>query len=322
MELVRGLHNLQPRHCGCALTIGNFDGVHLGHQAMLDTLGLAAQRLGVPPVLLTFEPHPLEALRPEQAPTRLTPLRDKLAALAETPLQRVVVARFGAVLAGMSAEAFVDELLIGRLGVRHLLIGDDFRFGRARRGDYAMLAEASRRHGFELDRLETLATEDGERISSTRVRAALAAGDLGEAEDLLGRPYTLSGRVVRGDAIGRRLGFPTANIAFRANQRPALGGIFTVSVEGVADRPLPGVANVGTRPAVGGKRHLLEVHLLDWQGRLYGCHLQVRFLQRLREEWHFDSLDALSAQIGRDVDQARALFNDNPLSDPTPRTAT
>ncbi|RLK48624.1 riboflavin kinase/FMN adenylyltransferase [Alkalispirillum mobile] len=313
MELVRGLHNLQPRHHGCALTIGNFDGVHLGHQAMLDTLCINAERLGVPPALLTFEPHPLEALRPEQAPTRITPLRDKLAALADTPLARVLVARFGPDLSGMSAEAFIETLLIERLGVRFLLIGDDFRFGRARAGDFSMLAAAAERHGFELDRLETLATEDGERISSTRVRGALAEGDLAEAEDLLGRPYELSGRVVRGDAIGRQLGFRTANIAFRPNQRPALGGIFTVSVEGVADRPLPAVANVGTRPAVGGRKHLLEVHLLDWQGTLYGCHLKVRFLQRLRAEWHFDSLDALSAQIGRDVDQAQALFAENPL---------
>ena len=313
MELVRGLHNLQPRHHGCALTIGNFDGVHLGHQAMLDTLCINAERLGVPPALLTFEPHPLEALRPEQAPTRITPLRDKLAALADTPLARVLVARFGPDLSGMSAESFIETLLIERLGVRFLLIGDDFRFGRARAGDFNMLAAAAERHGFELDRLETLATEDGERISSTRVRGALAEGDLAEAEDLLGRPYELSGRVVRGDAIGRQLGFRTANIAFRPNQRPALGGIFTVSVEGVADRPLPAVANVGTRPAVGGRKHLLEVHLLDWQGTLYGCHLKVRFLQRLRAEWHFDSLDALSAQIGRDVDQAQALFAENPL---------
>jgi len=313
MELVRGLHNLQPRHHGCALTIGNFDGVHLGHQAMLDTLCINAERLGVPPALLTFEPHPLEALRPEQAPTRITPLRDKLAALADTPLARVLVARFGPDLSGMSAEAFIETLLIERLGVRFLLIGDDFRFGRGRAGDFTMLAEAAERHGFELDRLETLATEDGERISSTRVRGALAEGDLAEAEDLLGRPYVLSGRVVRGDAIGRQLGFRTANIAFRPNQRPALGGIFTVSVEGVADRPLPAVANVGTRPAVGGRKHLLEVHLLDWQGTLYGCHLKVRFLQRLRAEWHFDSLDALSAQIGRDVGQAQALFAENPL---------
>lgn len=302
MRLIHGWHNLRPEHRGCVATIGNFDGVHRGHQAVLARLRQLAAGLAAPPVLITFEPHPLEFLRPELAPPRLTGLRDKLAALAEEGLARVLCLRFDHRLAEMEPEDFVRDLLLTRLGVRQLLVGDDFRFGRQRRGDFAMLAGQP---ALGVERLPTVAV-GGERVSSTRVRTALAAGDLGLAEELLGRPFAISGRVVRGDAIGRTLGYPTANLAFRRH-KPPLAGIFVVEVAGLGGWR-PAVASVGTRPTVNGRSTLLEVHLLDFQDDLYGRHLTVRFLKRLRSEERFPSLDALRAQMARDEQAARNFF--------------
>lgn len=305
MELIRGWHNLRPRHRGCVATIGNFDGVHRGHRAVLARLAQVGQELGLPATLLTFEPHPLEFLRPEAAPPRLTSLRNKLMALRDTGLARVLCLRFDRAFAALEPEEFVQRLLVERLGVRFLLVGDDFRFGRGRRGDFAMLQEAGKANGFAVEQMGTVLV-DGERVSSTRVRQALLRGDLERAERLLGRPYSICGRVIRGDRIGRTLGFPTANISLERT-RPALSGIFVVQVRD-GDQLRPGVASVGTRPSVGGTRLLLEVHLLDFYGDLYGRHLQVEFLKRLRGEEYFDSLEALTAQIARDADAARDYF--------------
>ncbi len=305
MELIRGWHNLRPRHRGCVATIGNFDGVHRGHRAVLARLAQVGQELGLPATLLTFEPHPLEFLRPEAAPPRLTSLRNKLMALRDTGLARVLCLRFDRAFAALEPEEFVQRLLVERLGVRFLLVGDDFRFGRGRRGDFAMLQEAGKANGFAVEQMGTVLV-DGERVSSTRVRQALLRGDLEQAERLLGRPYSICGRVIRGDRIGRTLGFPTANISLERT-RPALSGIFVVQVRD-GDQLRPGVASVGTRPSVGGTRLLLEVHLLDFHGDLYGRHLQVEFLKRLRGEEYFDSLEALTAQIARDADAARDYF--------------
>lgn len=305
MELIRGWHNLRPRHRGCVATIGNFDGVHRGHRAVLARLAQVGQELGLPATLLTFEPHPLEFLRPEAAPPRLTSLRNKLMALRDTGLARVLCLRFDRAFAALEPEEFVQRLLVERLGVRFLLVGDDFRFGRGRRGDFAMLQEAGKANGFAVEQMGTVLV-DGERVSSTRVRQALLRGDLEQAERLLGRPYSICGRVIRGDRIGRTLGFPTANISLERT-RPALSGIFVVQVRD-GDQLRPGVASVGTRPSVGGTRLLLEVHLLDFYGDLYGRHLQVEFLKRLRGEEYFDSLEALTAQIARDADAARDYF--------------
>jgi len=305
MELIRGWHNLRPRHRGCVATIGNFDGVHRGHRAVLARLAQVGQELGLPATLLTFEPHPLEFLRPEAAPPRLTSLRNKLMALRDTGLARVLCLRFDRAFAALEPEEFVQRLLVERLGVRFLLVGDDFRFGRGRRGDFAMLQEAGKANGFAVEQMGTVLV-DGERVSSTRVRQALLRGDLEQAERLLGRPYSICGRVIRGDRIGRTLGFPTANISLERT-RPALLGIFVVQVRD-GDQLRPGVASVGTRPSVGGTRLLLEVHLLDFHGDLYGRHLQVEFLKRLRGEEYFDSLEALTAQIARDADAARDYF--------------
>lgn len=305
MELIRGWHNLRPRHRGCVATIGNFDGVHRGHRAVLARLDEVSRELRLPSTLLIFEPHPLEFLRPEAAPPRLTSLRNKLHALRSTNLDRVLCLRFDRRFADLEAESFVRDLLVERLGVRFLLVGDDFRFGRGRSGDFAMLQRAGQEYGFAVEQMATVLV-DGARASSTRVRQALLAGDLDLARRLLGRPYSICGRVVHGDRIGRTLGFPTANISLE-HTRPAPSGIFVVQVrdDGVVR---PAVASLGTRPTVGGKRLLLEVHLLDYRGDLYGRHLEVEFLKRLRGEEMFDSLEALRAQIARDVEAARDYF--------------
>jgi len=303
MELIRGGHNLRDRHVGCAASIGNFDGVHRGHQAVLAELLAASKRLGCPAVVVTFEPHPREFFAPESAPARLTRMRDKLCAIADLGIERVVCLPFGRRLARMEPEGFIGDLLLRRLGVRFLMVGDDFRFGRQRRGDFAMLCRAAREHGFELARMPTV-TESGERISSTLVRIALGNGDMAGAARLIGRPYRISGRVARGDAVGRQLGWRTANIRFN-RQKPAVRGIFTVRVTGAGEDVLPGVASVGTRPTVGGRDTLLEVHLFDFDGDLYGRHISVEFVEKLREEERFDTLPALREQIARDVEEAR-----------------
>lgn len=290
-----------------ALTVGNFDGVHLGHRAMIQRLRAAALRLRVPACVMTFEPHPREFFAPDQAPTRLTSLREKLVALDGLGVDRALVCRFDYDFARVTAEAFVERYLIDGLAVRWVLVGDDFRFGARRQGDAELLTAIGRKHGFEVERMSSV-TVDGVRVSSTAVRERLAAGELNAASRLLGRAYSISGRVVRGDGIGRQLGFPTANVHMRHN-RPPLAGIFVVEVVGASERTAPAVASLGVRPTVTDSgRAVLEVHLLDFVGDLYGRHLEVRFLRKLREEEKYPGLDALRAAIARDVDQARAYF--------------
>ncbi len=306
MELIRGLHNLRPRHRGCVATIGNFDGVHLGHQAVLGQLAEKAGQLGLPTTVVTFEPHPQEWFFPDRAPPRLTRLREKLTALRRYSVDRVLVLRFDARLAAMEAAAFVERILVRGLGVRHLVVGDDFRFGRNRAGDFAFLRAMGARHGFDVVAMHSFRIE-GERVSSTRIRQALAAGDMDTAEKLLGRPYRMCGRVAHGDRRGRGIGFPTANLHLHRRASPVLG-VFAVEVFGVPGEPVPGVANVGVRPTVDGTCALLEVHLLDFAGDLYGRYVQVDFLHKLRDERRFASFEALRAQIRRDVEAARAWF--------------
>ncbi len=306
MELIRGLHNLRPRHRGCVATIGNFDGVHLGHQAVLGQLAEKAEQLGLPTTVVTFEPHPQEWFFPDRAPPRLTRLREKLTALRRYSVDRVLVLRFDARLAAMEAAAFVERILVDGLGVRHLVVGDDFRFGRNRAGDFAFLRAMGARHGFDVVAMHSFRI-DGARVSSTRIREALAGGDMDTAEKLLGRPYRMCGRVAHGDRRGRGIGFPTANLHLHRRASPVLG-VFAVEVFGVPGEPVPGVANVGVRPTVDGTRALLEVHLLDFEGDLYGRYVQVDFLHKLRDERRFASFEALRAQIRRDVEAARAWF--------------
>ena len=307
MELVRGLHNLRPQHRGCAATIGSFDGVHLGHQALLEKLSDEGRARSLPVTLITFEPQPREYFSPGSTPPRLTRFREKLEALQCCPVDRVVCLRFSDALAALTADEFIRRLLIDGLGVEYLVVGDDFRFGKNRKGNKALLQQSAELHGFQLGTLEDFEM-GGQRVSSTRVREALESGDLGTAGALLGRPYSMCGRVAHGDKRGRTIGFPTANIFLHRASVP-VSGVFAVEMLGIDDAPIPGVANVGTRPTVDGSRALLEVHLFDFARDIYGHHVQVRFVKKLREERKFDSFEHLKQQIQLDSGQARAFFS-------------
>ena len=306
MLLIRGLHNLRAEHRGCVATIGNFDGVHLGHQAVLRALTTRARSLGLPSLVITFEPQPLEFFRPDQAPARLTRLREKLEAIAASGVDRVLLIRFGNRFASIEAESFVRGVLIDRLGIEHLYVGDDFRFGRGRLGDFALLQATPLGAGSDKSLLDTVADDDV-RISSTRVREALQEGDLAHAARCLGRRYRICGRVAHGHKRGRTIGFPTMNVALLRRSTP-LRGVFAVEVLGLADGPLPGVANIGNRPTLeGDDRFLLEVHLLGFSAEVYGRHVEVDFIERIRDEHKFESFDALREQIARDVRRARQI---------------
>jgi riboflavin kinase/FMN adenylyltransferase len=289
------------------LTIGNFDGVHRGHRALLAELKAKARELALPATVLTFEPHPRELFAPDQAPARLASLRDKFELLAECGVDRVHVCRFNHQLAALTAEQFVERILARGLAVRHLIVGDDFRFGKGRGGDFALLQRQGRQHGFAVVAMHTV-DFGGLRVSSSAVRDALAAGNIEHAEQLLGRAFVIAGRVMDGKKIGRTIGFPTANIQVRRKRLP-LSGVFAVTVSGIGDKPLPGAANIGVRPTVAeGLKPVLEVHVLDFDRDIYGMHVDVNFLHKLRDEAKFDSLDALKAQIARDVVAVRAYF--------------
>lgn len=309
MELIRGLHNLRHHHRGCVLTIGNFDGVHLGHQEILQLLAEHAAQLSVPSCLMSFEPLPQEYFGGDHAPPRLTRLREKWCALQNGQLDRLLCLRFSRQLAAMPAEAFVRDILVDALGVRFLVVGDDFRFGYKRQGDFALLKLAGRKYGFEVVDSPTHRLRD-ERISSTRIRQALAEGCLELAAHMLGRPYTMCGRVFHGDKRGRGIGFPTANILLHRKRSP-VRGVYVVSVDGITEQPLYGVANVGTRPTFDGQRLQLEVHLFDFDQNLYGRYVCVRFHHKLRDERRFDSFDALKAQIQKDSRDARQYITEN-----------
>ena len=287
-----------------ALTIGNFDGVHRGHQAMLSRLLEAAEDLRLPPAVLTFDPHPREFFARDAAPPRLNTLRQKLEVFRAYGIARTIVARFDARLASLTPAEFIDNVLVNKLDVRWVLVGDDFRFGKGRAGDLAVLRDHAKT--FSVEGMRTIAVS-GERASSTAIREALAAGDLSRAEALLGRPYSLSGRVAHGDKRGRNLGFPTANIALR--QRPALSGIFAVRVYGLGNGAHAGVASLGVRPTVKENGEpLLEVFVFDFDETIYGRRITVEFLHKPRDEEKYDDLGALTQQIRADVAQAREFF--------------
>ncbi|MDP1606224.1 MAG: bifunctional riboflavin kinase/FAD synthetase [Rhodocyclaceae bacterium] len=292
------------------LAIGNFDGLHLGHRALLERLTEHARRLNLPPAVMTFEPHPRELFTPEQAPARLTSLREKLALLDACGIEEVFLLHFSRKLAGLSAQDFIDRVLVQGLAVRHLIIGDDFRFGKGRAGDFAMLQAVGQQQGFGVEAMHTIEV-GGERVSSSAVRDALRLGDLEHAARLLGRPYSIAGRVVHGGKIGRKLGWPTANIQLK-RKRVALTGVFAATVSGIDKRHLPGAASLGVRPTLGaGLRPVLEIHLFDFDQEIYGAHLTVHLLHKLRDEAKFDSLEALTAQIARDVAATQDYFAGN-----------
>ena len=306
MQLIRGIHNIQARHHGCVLTIGNFDGVHRGHQAVLEQLQQEGQRLGLPVMVMIFEPQPLEIFATDQAPARLTRLRDKAKYLAQAGVDYLLCVKFDPRFAANTAQAFIAELLVEKLGVKLLIVGDDFRFGAGRQGDFTLLQQAGKEYGFEVVSTSTF-REGGQRISSTAIRHALDDGALPLAENLLGHPYSISGRVVHGDELGRTIGFPTANLPLKRLVAP-VKGVYAVEVYGLGPDPLPGVANIGTRPTLDGVCQQLEVHLLDVTMDLYGRHIDVVLRMKMRNEQRFASLDALKQQIADDVVTARKFF--------------
>jgi riboflavin kinase/FMN adenylyltransferase len=304
MRVFRGYS--QPVPAPTALAIGNFDGVHRGHGALVARLCEVARAACLPPTVLTFEPHPREFFAPASAPARLTTLREKIELLGEAGVEQIMVCRFDAAFAALGADDFIDRVLVRGLRARDVIVGDDFRFGKGRTGDFVLLQESGVRHGFAVEAMGSV-TVDGERVSSSGVREALAAGDMAHAARLLGRPYIIDGQVTRGQQLGRQWGFPTANLRIKHNPLP-MTGVFAVEVSGLGPRPLPGVANLGIRPTVGGTRPLLEVHLFDFDRDIYDAHIAVRFVHKLRDERRFPDFDALKAQIAADAVAARAFF--------------
>lgn len=314
MKLIRGWQGLRQPLKGSVVTIGNFDGVHLGHQALLRDLVARASVAALPTVVILFEPHPAEFFAPLKAPARLMKLREKLLALSAFHIDYVLCLRFDAKLAAVSAESFVQDLLVDRLRAKVVVVGDDFRFGKARQGDVVLLRKWGRDGGFVVDQIPTF-SEAEVRVSSTRIRAALAADDLKEAGCLLGRPYTLTGKVCHGNRLGRELGYPTANL-YLHRKAVAITGVFVVKVQLQEEEIWRwGVANLGTRPVVGGKRVILEVYLFDFSRDIYGQHLQVVLCHKLRDELMFESLDALKRKIGEDVYLAKKWLSDGSLSE-------
>ena len=306
MELIRGLHNLRDRHRACALTIGNFDGVHLGHQAILKMLLEKARELDLDACIMSFEPLPQEYFTPDKAPARLTRLREKWCALEGTGMDQFLCIKFNHWLADLTAEEFIEHVLIEQLHVRYLVVGDDFRFGKGRVGDFDMLKAAGEKHGFEVVNSHSHCL-DGERISSTAIRKALSNDELEHANKMLGREYKICGRVAHGDKRGRTIGFPTANIKLHRHATP-LSGVYAVSMTGVADHEINGVANIGKRPTVDGHNLQLEVHLFNFDKSIYGEQVCVEFKHKLRDEKRFESFDALKEQIIRDSEQAKSFF--------------
>lgn len=310
VELIRGLYNLRPHQHGCVLTIGAFDGIHVGHQEMIRVLKGCAREHGLPAALMSFEPTPREFFAQVggkgPAPARLTRFREKFEELASCGVDRFVCLRFDERVRCLGSDQFVDEVLVKALGVRHIVVGHDFRFGRNNQGDVACLRKLAASGGFQVTEVPPFVV-DGERVSSSLIRMALGAGELARAAKLLGRPYRMTGKVLHGEKLGRKLGFPTANLRLHRRTTP-LTGVFAIRVTGAGLTNAPGVASLGTRPAVNGKELLLEAHVFDFDGDLYRKHLHVDFIAFLREERWFADLDALIAQMHRDAAQAREIL--------------
>ncbi len=307
MELVRGLHNIPNAARGCVLTVGNYDGVHLGHQQMISAVKRRAAELGSAATVLVFEPSSKEFIDPDGAPPRLTRWREKFAALEAFGVDRLVTLRFDEHIRAMSPQAFVDELIVAGLGARHVVVGDDFRYGSNACGTIDSLREAGRAHGFGVEQIPPFVV-DGVRVSSTAVRERLERADFAGAARLLGRRYRMIGRVAHGNQLGRALGFPTANLRLMRRKSP-MRGVSAVRVYGIAREPLDGVSSLGTRPTVNGVEPLLEAHVFDFSGDLYGRLIEVEFIAKLREEVKFDSLDSMVVQMKADAAQAREILS-------------
>ncbi len=308
MRLIRGLAHLAPFANGCVLTIGNFDGLHLGHRAVIKKLAARGESLGLPVVVMIFEPQPLEYFLKDNEPPRLMRLREKVIEFTKLPVDNLLIVRFNRHFANYDAEQFVKDILIDKLNVKHLVIGDDFHFGKARRGNFALLKEQGQAYGFSVEDTGSHHS-DGLRVSSTLIRDALGAGDLAQAEKLLGHGYSICGRVAHGDKRGRTIGFPTANIRMFRKTAP-INGVFAVTMTGIDGVEIQGIANVGNRPTVdGGTKVLLETHLFNFNKEIYGRYVEVHFKQKIREEHRFASLEQLKAQIEKDIIAAKAVFS-------------
>ena len=303
MELIR---NLSQQHSQHIATIGNFDGVHLGHQAILQQLSAKAKELQLQMIVIIFEPQPQEFWLPNTAPTRLSRLREKITTMHHYGVEKVLCLRFNAQFAALSASAFIQEILVEGLGVRHLVVGDDFRFGKGRKGNFTDLQKAGKQFGFTVESQNTFFIAE-QRVSSTRIRQALKLGHLKSVTELLGRPYTLCGRISFGAQKGRTIGFPTANIVLHRKISP-LNGVFAVKMHGITAKPLLGIANLGKRPTVDGHKLLLEVHLFDFNKNIYGQYVEIEFVRKIREEQRFASFEALKQQIEKDVCLAKTIF--------------
>jgi riboflavin kinase/FMN adenylyltransferase len=307
MQLIRGLSHLEPFKNGCVLSIGNFDGLHLGHRAVIRKLVERGKVLGLPVVIMFFEPQPLEYFLGDNAPSRLMRLREKVIEMAKLPVDNLLIVRFNQNFANRDAEQFIEHILINTLNVKHLVIGDDFHFGKARRGNFAMLKERGRLNGFTVEDTGSFQL-GGLRISSTLIRDALVAGDLKGAEKLLGHCYSVCGRIAHGDKLGRTIGYPTANIRMHRKNTP-VNGVFAVTMTGIDGLEFEGVANVGTRPTLdGGSKVILETYLFDFNKEIYGRYVEVHFHQKIRDESRFHSLEELKAQIVKDVAETKKIF--------------
>ena len=306
MKLIRGLTNLTHPLAASAVTIGNFDGVHRGHQQVINQLKRVARAASLPTVVIIFEPQPIEYFAPDKAPKRLARFREKIAYLKAQQIDYLLCLRFNQELASQSAEDFVQQILLAGLHTKHLVIGDDFHFGKDRQGNFQFLQQNSTRFGFTVDETETLMI-DGERVSSTRVRQCIQQDDFDKAAELLGRPYSLSGRIAHGKKLGRKLGYPTINIKM-GDKTLIVKGIFAVIVKGIDNRLLQGVASIGTRPTVNGVDTILEVYILDFDQDVYGYSVEVEFLYKIRNEEKFDSLAELTTWIAQDTEKAKAFF--------------
>lgn len=307
MRLIRGLTQLQPLKNGCVLSIGNFDGVHTGHQKVIEKLAAKGKFMNLPVVIMIFEPQPLEFFQGDHAPSRLMRLREKVIQFKSLPVDILLIVKFNNSFANNSADQFIADFLVNKLKVKYLVVGDDFHFGKARCGNYAILKEKGLSLGFEVEDTRSFFLKDF-RVSSTLIRDALAVGELSEAKLMLGRDYSVSGRVAQGNKRGRTIGFPTANIALFRKNTPVTG-VFAVTMTGINGKEIRGIANVGTRPTVDdGKKVILEVHLFDFNQDIYGQYVEVHFKQKVRDEVRFDSLTTLKQQIKKDIVVAKQFF--------------
>lgn len=307
MQLIRGLSHLEPFQNGCVLTIGNFDGLHLGHRTVIQKLADRGKTLNLPVVVMTFEPQPLEYFLGSNSPSRLMRLREKVIEFNKLPVDHLLIAKFNRHFANYDAEQFINDILINKLNVKHLVIGDDFHFGKARRGNFALLKAQGKQHGFSVEDTGSHYVH-GLRVSSTLIRDALGVGNLEQAERMLGHSFSICGRVAHGDKRGRTIGFPTANIKLFRKNTP-ISGVFVVTMTGIDDLELTGIANVGTRPTFdGGSKVILETHLFDFNQEIYGRYVEVHFKHKIRDEMRFNSLEDLQTQIEKDVAIAKRFF--------------